>query len=236
MNTEAINKARALYYTFFARILDFAQKEEHYADVESLIESFSANPLDEGSFEALRALGEHLKKEGFGALKQEYDNVFVSPESSFIPLSASYYDEGRDDGQKRVKAAGMLLRSKFRRNKPVCNDSEDQILFVFRFMHTLIQAGIEGDEESLLLSKELFSEILNECVDEFTGLLYSHEKSVLYKHTAIILKAFMDFERLYLGVAPSHKVASAQRVSAVIQADRKPLSQRIRRNLDEIVL
>lgn len=236
MDVNAINQARALYYTFFARILDFVEKEEAYGDLEKLLDIFIANPLDEKTLEAFRAIRSHLKTEGFSALKQEYDDVFVSPESSFIPLSASYYDEGRDDGQKRVQAAGLVLRSKFRRNRPVCNDSEDQVLFLFRLMHTLIQAGIEGDEESLGLSKEVFSQIINDFIDEFTDHLFHHEKSFFYKNTAVILHSFIDFERLYLNVEASKKVASAARVSAVIQTDRKPLVQRVRRNLDEIVL
>ena len=236
MDKEAINNARALYYTFFAKILDFVDKEEQYAHVEKLLGMFIANPLDEVSQEAFISIKKHIEEEGLQALKQEYDDVFVSPESSFVPLTASYYDEGRDDGQKRVKAAGILLRSKFRKNKPICNDSEDQLLFVFRLMSMLIQAGLEGDEESLALSQELFTDIINDCADEFIDHLFEHEKSFFYKNTAIILKAFIEFERLYLNVAPSQKVASAERVSAVIQRDRKPLTQRVRRNLDEIVL
>lgn len=236
MNQEAINQARLLYYAFFAKILDFVEKEEAYADIERLLDIFIENPLDEMSQEALLSIKNHLKQEGFKALKHEYDEVFVSPESSSIPLSASYYDEGRDDGQKRVKAAGILLRSKFRRNRPVCNDPEDQILFLFRLMSMLIQAGQEGDTESLALSKELFSDVLNDCVDDFMDHLFQHEQTFFYKNTAIVLNAFIDFERLYLNVLPSEKVASAERVSAVIQRDRKPLTQRVRRNLDEIVL
>lgn len=236
MDKKAINQARSLYYIFFAKMLDFAPNDEGYKDVETLLPIFLSNPLDEGSYEALGIIQEKIKTEGFSALRAEYDEVFVSPESSFIPLSASYYDEGRDDGQKRVKAADLVLRSKFRRNKPLCNDSEDQIVFAFRFMSMLIQAGLEGDEESLNLAHTFFVEILNECVDDFAELLFTHEKSVFYKNTAIVLKAFSDFERLYLDVAPSQKVASAHRVGAVIQTDRKPLTQRIRRNLDEIVL
>ena len=236
MNNEAINKARFLYYAFFAKILDFVEKEETYADVETLVNIFIENPLDENAYEALISIRDDLKVKGLCALKEEYNNVFVSPESSFIPLSASYYDEGRDDGQKRVKAAGLMLRSKFRRNKPVCNDSEDQIIFVFRFMHMLIEAGCDGDEESLALSQEVFSEILNDCIDDFIENLFQHEKTFFYKNTAIVLKAFIDFERLYLNVAPSQKVASSEKVSAAIQRDRKPLTQRIKRNLDEIVL
>lgn len=235
-NHRAINQARTLYYAFFAKILSFAAHEEQYAELDALLKIFMENPLDETSHEAFEIIQKCLKEEGYGALKHEYDEVFVSPESSFVPLTASYYNEGRDDGQKRVQAAGYVLRSKFRKNKPVCNDSEDQVLFLFRFMSRLIQAGNEGDEESLALSKEVFSEMMNEFIDEFIDHLLKHESSFFYKNTAVILHAFMEFERMYLGVSPSEKMASAERVSAVIQRDRKPLTQRVRRNLDEIVL
>lgn len=233
MDHKAINQARVLYYTFFAKVLDFPEKENVYQELMALLSVFDTNPLDEVTQEAFKAIRERFETQGLALLKQEYNDVFVSPESSFIPLSASYYDEGRDDGQKRVEASGILLRSQFRKNKPLCNDAEDQILFLFRLMRRLIDAN---DEESLALSRELFSSILNDCIDEFTGHLFDHEKSVVYKQTAVILKAFIAFERLYLDVAPSTKVASAGRVSAVIQQDRKPLTQRVKRNLDEIVL
>ena len=41
MNQEAINQARLLYYAFFAKILDFVEKEEAYADIETLLNIFS---------------------------------------------------------------------------------------------------------------------------------------------------------------------------------------------------
>lgn len=236
MNDKAIHQARALYYIFFAKIFSFVEHAEQYAELEELLDVFIANPLDEVSQEAFIALKEAFSTNGVEGLKNEYDNVFVSPDTSFIPLTASYYDEGRDDGQKRVKAAGFVLRSKFRRNTPVCNDSEDHVLFLFRLMNKLLEAGIDGQSDDLALSKEVFAELINDFIDEFVELLYRHENGHFYKETALILKAFVDFERFYLNVKPSEKVMSAERVSKVIQQDRKPLTQRVKRNLDEIVL
>lgn len=237
INDQSIHQARALYYTFFAKIVSFNAQADKYAKIADLLKIFIANPLDEDSDAAFRSIDSSLRaKGGCEALKQEYDEVFVSPESSFIPMSASYYDEGRDDGPKRVKAAGLVFRSKFRKNDSVCNDSEDQVLFLFQFMSRLIEAGVAGDEESLALAKEVFAEILNDFIDEFTALLLQHEKSFFYQNTAIVLKTFIAFERLFLHVEASHKIASEERASAVIQKDRKPLTQRVRRNLDEIVL
>jgi flagellar biosynthesis regulator FlbT len=63
MNQEAINQARLLYYAFFAKILDFVEKEEAYADIETLLDIFSANPLDESTLEAFLSIKNHLKTE-----------------------------------------------------------------------------------------------------------------------------------------------------------------------------
>ncbi len=56
MNQEAINQARLLYYAFFAKILDFVEKEEAYADIETLLDIFSADPLDESTLEAFLSI------------------------------------------------------------------------------------------------------------------------------------------------------------------------------------
>ena len=38
-------QARLLYYAFFAKILDFVEKEEAYADIERLLDIFIENQL-----------------------------------------------------------------------------------------------------------------------------------------------------------------------------------------------
>ena len=99
INDQSIHQARALYYTFFVKILSFNAQADKYAKIADLLKIFIANPLDEDSDVAFRSIDSSLRaKGGCEALKEEYDEVFVSPESSFIPMSASYYDEGRDDG------------------------------------------------------------------------------------------------------------------------------------------
>jgi len=231
-----IEQARAIYYKFFAAIFNFIDTNEQIDDILKMLELFSNNPMSENSENALKQMSFVLEDNSLQILKDEQNAVFVSPESTFVPISASYFDEGRDDGQKRVKAAEFVFSSKFRKNELQSNDSEDNLIFLFSFMNALIQAGVNGDEESLKLSKELFKEMLNDCLDEFANILYAHEKADFYKNSAILLGDFIEFERFYLDIAPSHKTISKERASAVIKTDRKPLKERIKRDLNEIVL
>lgn len=57
-----------------------------YQELMALLSVFDANPLDEVTQEAFKAIRERLEAQGEALLKQEYNDVFVSPESSFIPL------------------------------------------------------------------------------------------------------------------------------------------------------
>ncbi len=236
MDHKAINQARAMYYRLFSQLLSFVEKSEAYQEVDDGLDIFIANPLDENSLEALKEIKQLLKTKGYQALKEEYDEVFTASTACYIPVSASYYDEGRDDGQKRVKAAGLLLRSKFRRNDLLCKDSEDHVIFLFQWMSRLLKAGVEGDNESLVIAKELFETIINDFIDEFSMLLQEHPTALFYKYTATALLSFIEFERLYLNVELPHKAMSQERIGHARQQERKPLTQKAKRNLDEIVL
>ena len=237
MNQEAINQARAIYYTFYARFFNFVEKADEYHDIGELLDILIANPLDEQSLVSFSTIQKTFHAKGYHALKEEYDDVFTAATSGYVPISASYYDEGRDDGQKRVKAAGLVFRSKFRKNDLVCKDAEDQITFIFQFMSHLIRAGVQGDAESLALAKEFFSDVINDFIDEFLDILIQqYETNVLYKNAAVSLVSFMAFERLYLNVEASHKKASQERVGFARQTEKKPITPRGKRNLDEIVL
>lgn len=234
--TKEIEQARALYYKFFGIIYSFINDKKCIDDINELIKLFLQNAINDEAKEALVKMQEFLSSDGYQKLKEENNNVFISPDSAFVPMSASYFDEGRDDGQKRVKASELVYSSRFRRNETKTNDPEDNIPFLFSFMHALIQDGVNGNKESLELSKKVFEEMFNDFLNDYIDILYTHENANFYKNSAILLKIFTDFERIYLNVTPSNRHMSDERVSSIIQKDRKPLTQKIRRNLDEIKL
>ena len=236
IENKDIEQARALHYKFFGAIYSFIDSQKQIDDILKMLELFLDNPINDDFKNASKKMYEFLKVDGLQKLKNESNSVFVSPESTFIPMSASYFDEGRDDGQKRVKVAEFVFGSKFRKNEFASNDSEDNIVFLFEFMYTLIKSAVSDDEQSLDISHKVFEEILNDFLNDFANILYVHEDTDFYKNSAVLLNIFIEFERFYLDVEPSKKTASKEKVSAAIKKDRKPFTKRVERDLDEIVL
>ena len=72
---------------------------------------------------------------GYEALKDESNYIFYSPSTTFIPMSASFYSEARDDGKKRQEMLELVNLSNFRRDSDKYKDNEDNIAFIFNFMH-----------------------------------------------------------------------------------------------------
>ena len=235
MNKEAINKARAVYYGLFASLLTFFDKQD---DIKGLLETVALlkeNPLDEHTSSALNAMYAMLEEGGHKALQEESNALFFNPYASFIPVTASFYDEQRDDGKKRLEMVNYVLSSKFRRDPEKFKELEDHIGFIVLFMQKLIEASLEGDKCAESLSQEVFAHILNGFVDEFIQNVYVNKSSKFYKEAAIVFQAFIEIERLFLNIAKPHH-EEKRKIEVLEQRQKKPLKERIKRNLDEIVL
>ena len=68
-------------------------------------------------------------------------------------------------------------------------------------MSELINLVVEGEEQYNTLQHCMFTEILNDFVDQISREIYEHENSDIYKDVIVVLQAFMEFERLYLEVS-----------------------------------
>lgn len=235
MDKEAINKARAVYYGLFASLFIFFEKEEHFQELIKTVEVLKQNPLDEYTDVALTNMHIMLKDRGFEALKQENSDLFFNPYASFIPITASFYDEQRDDGKKRLEMVNYVLSSKFRRDTDRFKELEDHVGFILLFMQKLILDTLAGDKNSEALSKEVFEHILNGFIDEFINNVYAHNSSHFYKELAVVFQAFLEIERLFLGIAkPLHE--EKRKIVALEKKQKKAPQKRVARNLDEIVL
>ena len=146
MDTHNINKARIVYYGFFAAFFSFYLEEQHIYVIEQCIDLLRENPIDEQTANALANLQRKLKKGGYAALKNESDRLFYSPATAFVPMTASYYTEQRDDGNKRMEMINYIAESKFRRNTDTYKEQEDHIEFVFLFLQKLIEEELHGDQ------------------------------------------------------------------------------------------
>ena len=186
-----ITKARAYFYEFLAYPLFFHTSDEKFARWREQLSYLAQNPLSEQSAEAFA----NLEKFSFKELVNEQNDVLFG--FTNIPLSASFYEEGRDNGAARLRVIHCLNLSPYRRDKELCKDSEDYVGFIFLAMATFLNDEFNGEKN---ISDKLFSETLNLFVDEFGSLLLAHKNANFFRSYALILQDFIELERAVLSV------------------------------------
>ena len=75
-DNQTINKARALYYNFFASFFVISPNSENYFELIKLLNILKDNPLDDSSSKALDNISTLLHKSSNVALFQEFDDLF----------------------------------------------------------------------------------------------------------------------------------------------------------------
>ncbi|MGB1226855.1 MAG: TorD/DmsD family molecular chaperone [Poseidonibacter sp.] len=215
-DTQAINKARALYYNLFANFFIVSSKSENYFELVRLINILKDSPLDMESGKALQNISEQLDPSSNVVLVQEFDDLFHSPLSEKIRLTASYYDEGVESGKKRVEMIQFIAKTKLRRDEDNYFEYEDSVGFIFSFMAQLCDSIANGEKMYENTVHCIFSQILNDFVDEFAKDVYEHKSAKIYTQLMIVLHSFAEFERLYLEVS---KPKPKERVQKVKKTD-----------------
>ncbi len=212
MDNKAINQARAVYYGLFSSLFAFVLEEERFAGVEDTIEMLLQNSMDENSKKALENMSSIIRVKGNKFLIDEYDGIFYDLTCDPVPTTASFYEEDRDDGKKRILMVDYVLQSNYRRDTQKYTDLEDDIGFILSFMQKLILDEINGDEKAGFLEKEVFEKVLNNFVDEFIENVYMHENSAFYQEVTLLLKVFVEFERVFLNInKPKERVKVAKK-------------------------
>ena len=200
MNEEKMNKARALYYAMISRCFVFTTDNKRYFELIEFIDILKENPLDKSSalaFENIRAV---IKSDSNIVFMKEFDAIFHSPETQTIRTTASYYDEDIESGKKRIEMQNFLAKTKIRRDEKTYSDYEDHIGFIFSVMSELCELIANGEEQYKNTAHCIFEQILNDFVDKFSKELYEHESADIFKNVVVLLKSFIEFERLYLEV------------------------------------
>ena len=211
MNDVKINKARALYYGLFSRFFVFTADNQRYLELINIIDILKENPLDTTTAKAFEDIRKVLKSDSNITFMNEFDNIFHSPESVTVRTTASYYDENVESGKKRVEMQNFLAKTKIRRDEKKYPDYEDHIGFIFTVLSELCELQSEGHDEYKNTTHCIFEQILNEFVDDFAKEIYEHESADIFKNVIIILKAFIEFERIYLEVSiPAPKIKVTQ--------------------------
>ena len=234
---KAINNARAIYYGLFGSLFAFVEDENRFKGVKETIELLLKNPFDENSKKALSNMLSIISSVSLETIAREYDGIFYDLSSDTVPTTASFYEEERDDGRKRALMVDYVLQSKYRRDEKKFSDLEDDIGFILSFMQKLIQDEVEGDEKSSFLEREVFRNVLNGFVDEFIENVYMHEYATFYQEVAILLKVFVEFERVYLNIAkPKERIKSTKKKEVFISdAEAKRRLENKRKKSQDIV-
>ncbi|TXE88382.1 molecular chaperone TorD family protein [Campylobacter volucris] len=190
---EDIDLSRKYFYEFFSKVFNFIDENEFNIWHKQLL-ILAKSPLDESLVSDFNKLCEC----DFAQLKAEQNAVFFDFSYVNVPISASFYDEGRDDGKMKLQACEIIRKSKFRK-KEECRQSEDEFGFLFAFMASVI-------EYDLKIAQQLFRFVINPVIDEFIQKLQIHKNSNLYICIANIMKVFFANERAYLEIqAPVKK-------------------------------
>lgn len=230
MDRKAINKARIVYYSFFSSAFSFNFTRESYSVIKNMIALLAKNPVDDETAEALGNLKSFLEEGGYETVKNESDLLFFSPTEAFLPMTASFYHEGRDDGSMRLEMLDYVYASHYRRNTEEFKENEDHLEFIFLFMQRLITDEMEGKPESALLSQKVFTNILNNIIDGFTSNLIHHAKSRFYRYVAVVLHSFVQIERLLLGIEAPAKPAPDYVASPRLNTAKRPSRKISERN------
>ncbi|CAD7289225.1 TorD/DmsD family molecular chaperone [Campylobacter suis] len=214
-NVEIL-KARSYYYEFFATPLFFYENDERFKIWQTQLEQLSQNPLNEASQHAFEA----LKKFDFTTFADEQNSVLFDLSYINVPLTASFYEEGRDEGAARLRVIEILKKSPYRRDTSNCLNSEDFVGFIFLLMSTFLADECEPSNE-LDLSSELFERLINGFADEFAYMLKTHKCAKFFESFAIILQSFISLERSILAVQAPEKNTNEKSVAEVAM-ERKP--------------
>lgn len=195
MDTNLI-KARSYYYEFFAIPFFFYETDAKFNRWQQQLEFLKGSPI----VPADAAEFENLQKFSFEEFKSEQNSVLFDFSYANVPMSASFYDEGRDDGKMRLSVLSTLKKSKFRRDMELCKECEDYVGFIFYLHSTLLRGEAEQNDGGAALSNELFTNITNEFADEFTELLCVHVRADFFRSLGGLMKSFFALERSLLAL------------------------------------
>ncbi|WP_169777442.1 TorD/DmsD family molecular chaperone [Campylobacter mucosalis] len=230
MNNGDMNRARAYYYEFFATPFLFSENDESFKIWQEQMKFLSQNPINESAKKAF----DELMKFDFNAFKAEQNDVLFNLSYANVPLTASFYEEGRDDGVARIRVIDILKKAGYVRNFDECKVSEDYVGFIFSAMAKLL-----GDEK-VELANELFKSVINGFVDELCEMLDEHSRAKFYLAIKDIMSGFFELERAFLALSAPFRDKS-ELSPARIALNKKPYQSKMptmksKINMDEITL
>lgn len=211
IQAENINKARILYYDFFAGLFIYDLLNGRKDLLLKQIEILKTQPIGDEDEESFEILENEIKQNGVKNLLFEYTRFFMLPfdaslkenlskninkkhkketmENPQVVLYLSYYIDGTIAGTGLVRAKEKIRKSKVRLNEKEFRENEEHFGFLLMLMKNLLE-NLENKE----LQNEIFCECINPMYDKILRALQHKGKESLYANVAILAKNFLDFE------------------------------------------
>ncbi|WP_027327228.1 TorD/DmsD family molecular chaperone [Helicobacter pametensis] len=194
-----ITKARSLYYSLLGVFFSYQGAQKHTQLIISILDQIFANPINDQTQKDAQILLQELETNGVTHIQREFDILFIDNFShKAINLTASYYDEGWEFGEKCLKIRDLILESEFRKDEEYI-EPEDHLGFLLLFNASLLQ---KSNPCSLAMCQKVFEEVLNDYVNFVVLEILKNKNAKFYKSIAKILGSFAEFERLYLEITP----------------------------------
>ncbi len=194
MMDENVNKARAIFYDFFAGLFLRDLLVERKTLLKTQLESLSVSPLDEESEKSLKRLSDEVNAHETVVLLDEFDDLFVLVMAGEVVLPyVSHYKEGRLNGDILVDIRQTIKELPVRANSEQFRETEDHLGFLFLLMRYCIE-----EKKYVSTQQEIFSAYILPYVKGFIEDVSSNVKADFYKDVTKVLKSFMEFERNYV--------------------------------------
>jgi hypothetical protein len=98
-------------------------------------------------------------------------------------------------------------------------------------MSELCELIANGETQYKNTAHCIFEQILNEFVDRFAKELYEHESADIFKNVVVLLKSFIEFERVYLEVQTPIYKTSVKEIKVQEELSQEEIDRRARNKL-----
>ncbi|ANV97874.1 hypothetical protein BBW65_03225 [Helicobacter enhydrae] len=228
-----INKARGMYYALLGMFFSYQSLSRHRQTAIAILEQIFANAINDQTQKDAQVLLNELEANGTARIEQEFDALFVDNFTyKCINLTASYYDEGWEFGEKCLKIRDLVLESEFRRNEEFV-EPEDHLGFLLMFCSSLLE---KANPCAIAMCQKIFAEILNDYVNFVVLETLKSKKAHFYKSVVKILGSFAEFERLYLDVTPPPLEEFVDLQDLKAQEKKAKWKKRVKADMDEDTL
>jgi TorA maturation chaperone TorD len=140
-------------------------------------------------------LGEIVNKKDLQELKNEYYALFADPFSEHVvPLTASYYLDGKNFGPSLVNYRELLKTALLIKDSSI-TDSEDTLLIMLDTLVALIEEEKQGSEQARDLQNQLLRQFLLPTAQHILTNITKNTAADFYKKCTQFLCEYLELEQ-----------------------------------------